>query len=189
MPGLVWTWVGRTPEQWVSPRYPGPLSSLNLPWRLSGPNPRSFASLKLFSPTSRRVALLPGSRHTRGLSVGALCLCLSVISLLVPLLPFSGPPMKAESETLPLGSCCLPWGPLLGRIRLLARHSLKSSPPPSWGGEPRGWGRGWTFGPFLLFPPSLRQQLPSALGSFLCLDLPGSRDPERGPGIETGRQT
>ncbi|XP_044088591.1 claudin-15 isoform X3 [Neovison vison] len=97
--------------------------------------------------------------------------------------------MKAESETLPLGSHRLRGGgALLDCIRLF-RHSHKSSPPPSWGGEPGGWGRGWTFGLFLLFPPSLRQQLPGAGGSFLCPDLPGSSEPGERAGTETRRQT
>lgn len=153
-----------------SPRFPIPSFNLTLPWRL---NPEVFAFLELFSPAFREggsAALILPHRKVQGTSPCSVSVsCLSAAPS-CPSYSILWPPMKAESEpTLPLGSQCLPWEPLLGGVSV--SHSRVSPlPPPSRGGEPRAaqrpGGRGWTFGPFRLFPPS-HQQLPCALGSFL----------------------
>lgn len=94
--------------------------------------------------------------------------------------PCSGPRGElSQTRSLPLGSQSLPWGPLLGRIPYpFVRHSWVSPLPPPRGGEPGaagGGGRGWTFGLFRLFPPSLWPQLPRACLTPHSSELPGSR--------------
>lgn len=103
----------------------------------------------------------------------------------VPLCPFSGPPMKAESETLPLGSHGLRGGPSLtvSVCSVTPRSPLR---PPPGAGSPEAGGGGGLLACFFY-------SLHLFVNSCLVLEAHSSaqtfqeaENPERGPGRKPG---
>lgn len=116
-----------------------------------------------------------------------LCLSLSLVSqspsLSLSLLFHSLAPneSRVRDRRFPLTPSASHGGPSLAA-------SVSHSPHPRGAGaqgSPEAGGRGWTFGPFRLFPPSPRQQLPHALSSFLrptCGEAERPRERRQKPG-------
>ena len=111
--------------------------------------------------------------------------CLSAApSFLAPLTPFFGPRRKlSQKPTLPLGSQCLPWEPLLGGVSV--SHSRVSPLPPTLEGRgaqgsPEARGEGVDFWP-VSFIPSISSTAAVRAWLIPLTDLRGSEE-TRGEG-------